>query len=63
LKTALIADVIIKNTLSKIISIAKELKTDPVIPSITEWTKANRYLPAGTTERPRLWSADFVPYT
>ena len=62
-KNDLTSTAVTGNAISQIISLARALKTDPAIPSITGWAEQNRYLPAGTTERPGMWQASFVPYT
>lgn len=54
---------ILANTVAQMTRLVKSLKADPNIPSVKEWAENNRYLPAGTTERPGLWDARFVPYT
>jgi phage terminase large subunit GpA-like protein len=38
------------------------IKTDPHIEGITEWAEKNRYMPAGITDRPGMWRADFSPH-
>jgi phage terminase large subunit GpA-like protein len=54
---------IIDNTIKQIILLSDSLMIDPSIPTITEWAGLNRYLPAGSTERPGMWRGEFVPYT
>ncbi len=56
------AQKIAANTLEKIISFARALSVDPSIPSIKTWAERNRYLPAGSTERPGMWRPEFMPY-
>jgi len=40
----------------------KLLDEDPIIPPITTWAEEKRYLPTGSTVRPGMWKASFVPY-
>ena len=61
-KTDLTASAVKSNSIAQIISLSRALKIDPALPTVTEWAAANRYLPAGSTERPGLWQPDFMPY-
>jgi phage terminase large subunit GpA-like protein len=57
-----IAEKVNKNTLGRIIRFARALTVDPAIPSIASWAKENRYLPAGSTEKPGMYDPAFMSY-
>jgi phage terminase large subunit GpA-like protein len=51
-----------QNTTKTFIEYLLSFKVEYSTPSITEWAETARYLPPGSTERPGMWAADFVPY-
>ena len=51
-----------QNTRNLIRQWLSTLRIEPELPSITEWSKENRYLPEGTTERPGYFIPEFCSY-